>query len=173
MKGCGRLLVMLALAGLSSSAFAQAPPPGSYQQSCSEIRVYGTTLSAICRGEHGRTQQTALDIANCRGDIGNYNGQLQCNGGRAVAPPPVPSAPNYARPGYSTPGYPPSGYPPSGYPAPRYGEDRDHRERCEWLRHEAHELYRRLERTPYGEDHERLEHRLREVNYQRQECRHH
>jgi hypothetical protein len=170
MKRIGGVFAALALAGLSCSAFAQALPPGSYRESCRDIRVYGRTLTAVCRGSGGRARQTALDISHCVGDIGNNNGQLQCNGGRAVAPGSGPPA--YAGPGYAGPGYAAPGYPSSGYPAPRY-EGGDYREHCEALRHEAHELYERLEHTPYGEDREHLEHRLREVDYQRRECPHH
>jgi hypothetical protein len=181
MKHIGGVFAALVLAGWSCSIFAQALPPGSYQQSCRDIRLYGRTLSAVCRGLGGRARQTALDISHCVGDIGNNNGQLQCNGGRAVAPrpgPPAHTGPGYGGPGYAAPSYPPSGYPapgypPSGYPSPRYGEGGDYREHCEALGHEAHELYERLEHTPYGEDREHLEHRLREIDYQRRDCPHH
>lgn len=166
MKRIGGLLAALALAGLSCPAFAQAPPPGSYQRSCSDIRVQGRTLTAVCRDAKGRARQTALDISHCAGDIGNSNGQLRCNGGRAIAPSSGP-------PAYAGPGYPAPGYPPSGYSSPPDGQGGGYHEHCEALRHEAHELYQRLERTPYGEHRENLEDRLREVNYQRQECRHH
>ena len=149
--------------------------------------MHGTTLSAFCRSANGRAQQTAVDIAHCVGDIGNNNGNLQCNGGRASAPLPGPApgyagpgyagpgyaSPGYAGPGYGRPGYAAPGYPPSGYPAPGYGEGGDHHQHCEALRHEAYELHERLERTPYGEAREHLEHRLREINYQRRECSRH
>ncbi len=104
------LLGAIALAGLSCSAYAQAPPAGTYRQSCSNIRMQGSTLTAICRSGDGRGVQTALGVAGCVGDIGNNNGQLQCNGGQ-------PSA--YPQRGYGQapgPGYPPSGYAsPPGY----------------------------------------------------------
>jgi hypothetical protein len=44
---------VVALAGLSVSAYAQAPPPGSYTQSCRDIRIQGTTLTAVCRRASG------------------------------------------------------------------------------------------------------------------------
>src|ERR1700751_1395272 len=66
--------VVMALAGLSVSAYAQAPPPGSYKQSCWDIRMQGTTLTAVCRRASGRGEQlTALNVARCVGDIGNNN----------------------------------------------------------------------------------------------------
>jgi hypothetical protein len=166
MKRISGLFAVLALAGLSCPAFAQGLPPGSYQRSCSDIRVHDRTMIAVCRDAKGRMRQTALDISRCAGDIANSNGQLQCNGGRAVAPRSGP-------PGYAGPGSPAPGYPPSGYPPPPYDQRGSYREHCEALRHEAHELYQRLEHTPYGEHREYLEHRLNEINYQRQECRHH
>ena len=44
---------VVALAELSVSADAQAPPPGSYTQSCRDIRLQGTTLTAVCRRAGG------------------------------------------------------------------------------------------------------------------------
>src|SRR5438132_14105197 len=82
---------VVALAGLSVSAYAQAPPPGSYTQICWDIRMHGTTLTAVCRRAGGRGEQlTALNVARCVGDIGNNNGRLQCNGGQPAAPTPTP-----------------------------------------------------------------------------------
>jgi hypothetical protein len=167
MKAYCSLLVMLALAGLSFPSFAQGLPPGSYQRSCTEVRMRGTTLSAVCRREDGRPQQSTLEISHCAGDIGNRNGRLRCNSGYA-APSPGSHPPAYAGPGYPAPGYP-----ASRYPAPRYGEGQDFHQHCEALQHEAYELRERLEHTPYGEDREHLEHRFHEVNYQRQQCPHH
>src|SRR5262249_39285648 len=80
-------LAVLALACLAVSAYAQAPPPGSYQQSCRDTRMQGTTLTAVCQKARGRGEQpTALNVAHCTGDIGNNNGQLQCSGGQPAAP---------------------------------------------------------------------------------------
>src|ERR1700756_5461391 len=108
------LLAGAMLAVASASAHAQAAPPGSYRESCRDIRMQGPTLTALCRRANGRGEQlTALDVAHCVGDIGNNNGQLVCNGGRPV-PPPAPPRPQYP---------PPAGYPAPGYgpPPPRYG----------------------------------------------------
>lgn len=176
MKVVRGLLGAIALAALSCSAYAQAPPDGSYRQSCSNIRMQGSTLTAICRDVDGRGVQTALGVARCVGDIGNNNGRLQCNGGQpSAAGSPSPGGDN----GYGyRGGYPSSpergsgpGYPPPGYgPSPRYGEGQDFAERCDRLGHEAFELHQRLEHTPDGDEQEQLEHRLREVDYQRQQC---
>ena len=61
------------------------PPPGpvpggSYQLSCTDARISGSTLSAACRTRNGRTQRSALaEINRCVGDIGNDDGRLTCS----------------------------------------------------------------------------------------------
>src|SRR5260370_17140799 len=91
MKAILGVFASAALAALCSSAYAQAPPPGSYQQSCRDIRMQGGTLTALCRRANNRGEQpTALNVAHCAGDIGNNNGQFQCSGGPRPAPPPPP-----------------------------------------------------------------------------------
>lgn len=52
---------------------------GSYQQSCSDIRQDGSTLSAVCSDGRGRRVESSIDVNRCgRGDIGNSRGFLQC-----------------------------------------------------------------------------------------------
>jgi len=187
-KGILRLFGALALAGLSSAAFAQAPPPGSYQQSCRNFRMQGGTLTAVCRSANGRGEQlTSLGVAHCVGDIGNNNGQLQCNGGQPATPAPPPprqgAAPAYPGPGNAPPpsygqdgrlggGYPGPGYPP----APGYGQDRRWREaeefraHCDRLRGIEHDLRDGLQYTPPSYERERLEDRLRDVHQEREQC---
>ena len=165
------LCEVVALVGLSFSTYAQAPPPGSYQQTCRDVRMQGSTLTAVCRRAKGRGDQlTALNVAHCVGDIGNASGQLTCNGGQPAAPAPPPrqgASPLYPAPGYA----PPSGYPAPGYGPPRYGEKQAYWERCERLRHEEHEIRDRLAYTPYGEERERLQYRLGQVHTEREQCR--
>jgi CVNH domain len=165
MKTSLALFSAVSLAILSMPAHAQAPP-GSYQQTCREIRMEGPILSAVCMREHGRGDQlTALNVARCVGDIRNLNGQLQCTGGRPV-PPPARGPNEY--PGAAYP--PPPGY---GYGAPpRYGEEQAYQERCEHLWHEQREIRDRLAYTPYGEEREHLEYRLGQVNAERERCPH-
>jgi hypothetical protein len=68
------------------------------------------------------------------------------------------------------PGIPGVGPPP---PPQERGYNRDWREHCEHLRDREHELRDRLAYTPpYSEERERLEHRLREVHYEREQCWH-
>ena len=63
---------------------------------------------------------------------------------------------------------------PGVTPQPRgdQGYDRERWEHCERVRDREHELRDRLAYAPrYGEERERLEHQLREVDYQRERCR--
>ena len=55
-------------------------PGGTYLQSCSDVRLQGSTLQAICRGDRGRRFETSIDVNRCRGDIGNQFGTLTCQG---------------------------------------------------------------------------------------------
>lgn len=63
-------------AGNQDTGSTTTPPPGSYQQSCMNISVDGTTLNARCRDTNGVPNFTQLknypsaqghDIANCDG----------------------------------------------------------------------------------------------------------
>jgi hypothetical protein len=56
-------------------------PSGSYQQSCFEIIMTGSTLNATCISNNGNNIKSK-SLANahlCSGDIANINGQLICN----------------------------------------------------------------------------------------------
>lgn len=70
-------------------------PPGSYSASCSDISMNGTILTAQCRTTGGQMQLTALNVAQCVGDIGNHDGNLGCQGGQPASPQP-PSQLNIA-----------------------------------------------------------------------------
>ena len=64
---------------------------------------------------------------------------------------------------------------PGVSPPPRRDReyDREWWEHCERLREREHELRDRLAYAPpYSEERERLEHRLREVHYEREQCWH-
>ena len=72
----------LAAASLAAPASAQYVPPGSYQQSCTNIRVRGNELIASCTNANGARVRSTIALNSCRGgDIANSNGQLVCNGG--------------------------------------------------------------------------------------------
>jgi len=118
----------------------------------------GDTLVARCRRADGRADRTSLaEIHRCTGDIGNINGNLQCNyGGPPQAQAPYPG-PRYGQaPGYGAP----------GGPGPREGYGSDFRERCAGVHHEAEELRHRLEREGDPTDRARIEGRLRELHEQ-------
>jgi hypothetical protein len=65
------------------------------------------------------------------------------------------------------------GIPQAAPPPPdRREHDREWWEHCERLRDREHELRDRLAYAPpYSEERERLEHRLSEVHYEREQCR--
>jgi hypothetical protein len=71
----------LGLGGAAITCQAQAPG-GSYQQTCRDIGVRGSTLSATCKDEGGNWRSTQLsDFQRCNGEIQNLNGNLSCTGG--------------------------------------------------------------------------------------------
>jgi hypothetical protein len=71
----------LAIGGTGTICEAQTPS-GSYQQTCKNIGVRGSTLYANCKDTGGGWQSTQLaDYQRCRGEIQNLNGSLQCTGG--------------------------------------------------------------------------------------------
>jgi hypothetical protein len=59
---------------------AQSIPPGSYQQTCTDINVVnGSTLAARCQDTSGNWRSTRLtNIQDCSGEIVNDNGSLRC-----------------------------------------------------------------------------------------------
>jgi hypothetical protein len=71
----------VALAAMTfGTASAQSIPSGSYQQSCTNVRVRGDVLTARCNAPQGGTVRSTIALDSCRrGDIANMNGQLTCN----------------------------------------------------------------------------------------------
>lgn len=111
-------LLVACAAFVSVPAFAQMPP-GSYAQSCRDIRVEGDRMSAICATRQGTAQRSTISLDNCPGSIANDNGRLTCEGGGRGSSP---------RRGYG----PDSGYPEREYGPPRsrdYGQPDDDRRR--------------------------------------------
>jgi hypothetical protein len=54
-------------------------PPGSYQQTCRNVRVDGNWLNATCQKRNGGWRDTSLKNFNyCRGRIENDDGHLRC-----------------------------------------------------------------------------------------------
>jgi hypothetical protein len=74
-------VLALGLGGAAITCQAQAPG-GSYQQTCRDIGVRGSTLHATCKDEGGNWRNTQLsDFQRCSGEIQNLNGNLSCTGG--------------------------------------------------------------------------------------------
>jgi hypothetical protein len=96
-----------------------APPPGSYWQSCQNVRVYGggsnRTLSADCRDMRGGWRSSSLRYTDCRGEIENRDGRLACFMGG-----PGPGG-GYDNGGYGNGGYGNGGYGSGGYGNGGYG----------------------------------------------------
>src|SRR5580765_5089700 len=75
------LVTIMVVAGLACApGFAQeANPPGSYQQTCSDISVKKGNLYARCADEKGKTHSAKLSsYEKCGSDIVNKNGSLEC-----------------------------------------------------------------------------------------------
>src|SRR6185312_13967348 len=93
--GAGVLGVFVLAALPITAALAQpsAPPRGSYQRQCTDIRMNGQFLSATCRGARGGGQ-SSINVMSCAGDIGvDVTGALSCAGAGAAAPAPPAYAP--------------------------------------------------------------------------------
>jgi hypothetical protein len=74
--------VLAGFLGSMTAASAQQVPPGSYIQSCRNVRVVAGTLLAECRQPDGRWDISAIwRVGTCVGDIDNRNGSLACNRG--------------------------------------------------------------------------------------------
>lgn len=75
------VLIFLAALALPAPAAAQGPN-GSYQQTCRDIGVRGSSLYAECRDANGGWHRTEMsDYRRCGGDIQNINGNLECGNG--------------------------------------------------------------------------------------------
>lgn len=76
----GVATLAMALFGPGMTCKAQQIPSGSYQQTCRDIGVRGSTLYATCQDGGGGWRSTELrDFRRCTGEIQNINGNLQCN----------------------------------------------------------------------------------------------
>jgi hypothetical protein len=74
------MLTLATALWIPGTCAAQRAPGGSYQQTCSNIGVRGSTLYANCQNTGGGWQQTELrDFQRCNSEIQNINGNLQCN----------------------------------------------------------------------------------------------
>jgi hypothetical protein len=64
-------------------AFAQQAA-GSFQGSCRNAQSSNGVLTAECADSNGRYHVSSIASGQCRGDIGNNNGMLTCNGATAT-----------------------------------------------------------------------------------------
>jgi CVNH domain len=72
------ITIVLGQAGRSIAA-QETNPPGSYQQTCSDISVKKGNLYAKCQDEKGKAHSTKLSsYEKCGSDIVNKNGHLEC-----------------------------------------------------------------------------------------------
>jgi CVNH domain len=69
-------LIISALAIVCAAGHARAQSASSFQQSCNNIRVTGSTLSASCRRVDGSFNNTSILLKG----IANNNGVLQVTG---------------------------------------------------------------------------------------------
>ena len=109
-------LGIAALGGAQAQGY-NAPPPGSYWQSCQRVRVVGTVdpvLVAECRDRNGRYRSSSLRFEACRSEITNQDGALNCMmGGRGPG--------SWQGGGYGYGGYQGGGYGAGGYQGGGYG----------------------------------------------------
>jgi hypothetical protein len=106
----------LAAASLAAPADAQYAPSGSYQQSCTNIRMRGNELSASCTAPNGSRTRSTINVGACRGgDIANSNGQLVCNGGNGYGNGYGRRHHGYGNNGYNNGGYNNGNYNNGGY----------------------------------------------------------
>src|SRR5205807_5652344 len=76
----GIISVTMFFSAGKSSAAAMDNPPGSYQQSCKNVKMRGDSLVARCKNYENHWVDSSLgDVDRCSGDISNVGGQLTCN----------------------------------------------------------------------------------------------
>jgi hypothetical protein len=80
MYGQGRGRYGKGRSGLYNQRYTGGLPPGSYQGSCRNEAMNGSTLTATCTAANGQWVTSYLDVSQCRStdDVGNVNGQLRC-----------------------------------------------------------------------------------------------
>src|SRR5215470_11753047 len=70
---------LLSLPGTARAA-TMGGPPGSYLETCRNVRTDGDRLVARCEKRDGDWRDTTLDdVYRCVGDIANVDGHLRCN----------------------------------------------------------------------------------------------
>src|SRR5215469_8785053 len=77
-----RYPIVLAIFALVTvlSGSSQDIPPGTYRDSCRNIKMRGDQLRARCQTSQGNWVKTSLNsVDRCVGDITNVEGQLTCS----------------------------------------------------------------------------------------------
>ena len=67
-------------------AAAPTQPTGSFSQSCRNVQVQGSNVTAECRNIHSQYPKSTINFTACRGDLSNQNGVLTCPGATASVP---------------------------------------------------------------------------------------
>jgi len=76
--------MVLSLPGRASAAVVDGPP-GTYLETCKDVRMRGDVLVARCMNTESRWRDTSLDdVYRCVGDITNVDGRLACNKAASV-----------------------------------------------------------------------------------------
>jgi hypothetical protein len=77
--GVFAVAMLLSLPGTASAPPPPDGPPGTYWETCRNVRMSGDTLYARCRNRDNRWENTSLDdVYRCVGDIANVDGRLEC-----------------------------------------------------------------------------------------------
>lgn len=86
------LFTIMILLGLACHRIVaqEANPPGSYQQTCSDISVKKGNLYARCQDENGKAHSSKLSGYEKCSEIANKNGHLECAGSAEGGAPSQP-----------------------------------------------------------------------------------
>ena len=83
--GVFAVAMVLSLPGTASAPPPWDGPPGTYWETCRNVKVSGDRLYAKCKTMDNRWVDTSLDdVYRCVGDITNINGRLECAKGRGT-----------------------------------------------------------------------------------------
>jgi len=84
------------LDGLVTCVFGGPAPGGSYLQTCRDITVNGTNVSAFCKRKNGSWKQTSGNFNCGAAGLSNNDGQLTCAGAPSAGGPGAPIVPEKA-----------------------------------------------------------------------------
>lgn len=79
--GCGTKRSRAAAREAEATAdLAFVGPAGTYRSSCHNSKIANGQLQSECLQPDGKRHLSAINVTSCKGDIGNQNGLLVCNG---------------------------------------------------------------------------------------------